>query len=365
MRAQPPTLIRTIPILLLILRAIVCAGIVCKATRLRASLDASFIVNNPTDTADADPGNGVCETAPGNQVCTLRAAIQEANALTGTDTIVLPAGTYTLTIPGSGENAAATGDLDITDDVTILGADAATTVIAGGGIDRVLHVFGSVEIYSVTIINGATDSIPGGGGILNENSLALIDSAITDNQVTSVNLGGGGVYNLGTLAMTNTIVISNTAVSTGGNSGGGIYNAGELALTGGSVSDNVSAAMGAGVLNDGNASLADVTIDNNWVSACTSGGGIVNNIGSTLSIANSAVVSNTGGTWGGGIYNYGGTTIITNTLISDNGNYCAGGSAGGGIMILGIYNVVTVVSSTQSGATRRGRDQLCPLFCSA
>lgn len=43
-------------------------------------------VNSDGDSADANPGNGVCETAtPGE--CTLRAAIQEANANVGADTI--------------------------------------------------------------------------------------------------------------------------------------------------------------------------------------------------------------------------------------------------------------------------------------
>ena len=51
---------------------------------------ATFTVNSPADVDDANPGNGVCETAPGNGACTLRAAIQEANALAGTDTIILP-----------------------------------------------------------------------------------------------------------------------------------------------------------------------------------------------------------------------------------------------------------------------------------
>ena len=48
---------------------------------------ATFVVNSTADASDATPGNGICETAAGNGVCTLRAAIQEANALAGTDTI--------------------------------------------------------------------------------------------------------------------------------------------------------------------------------------------------------------------------------------------------------------------------------------
>ncbi|MBL8140554.1 MAG: CSLREA domain-containing protein [Acidobacteria bacterium] len=46
---------------------------------------ATFVVNGTGDASDAVAGNGVCATAGG--VCTLRAAIQEANALAGADTI--------------------------------------------------------------------------------------------------------------------------------------------------------------------------------------------------------------------------------------------------------------------------------------
>src|SRR5262245_23655024 len=51
---------------------------------------ASFTVNSPADAVDAIPGNGACASAAGD--CTLRAAIQEANALPGADTITLPSG---------------------------------------------------------------------------------------------------------------------------------------------------------------------------------------------------------------------------------------------------------------------------------
>jgi hypothetical protein len=43
-------------------------------------LAATFTVNSTGDDPDASPGNGVCQTAGGQ--CTLRAAIQEVNALT-------------------------------------------------------------------------------------------------------------------------------------------------------------------------------------------------------------------------------------------------------------------------------------------
>jgi len=87
--------------------------------------------------------------------CTLREAILNANADNGVtdcpdagdgdDTIVVPAGTYTLSIPGAGEDDNLTGDLDITGSTIIQGAGADATIIQAGttplnGIDRVFEV---------------------------------------------------------------------------------------------------------------------------------------------------------------------------------------------------------------------------------
>lgn len=58
----------------------------------------------------------------------------------GVDTIVVPVGTYTLSIAGAGEDANASGDLDITANLTINGAGGATTIIDGAGLVRVFEV---------------------------------------------------------------------------------------------------------------------------------------------------------------------------------------------------------------------------------
>src|SRR5215470_2926026 len=97
-----------------------------------------FNVNSTQDAVDVDPGDGICATATGK--CTLRAAIQEANALPGPDEIFVPGAVYTLTIPGAAEDCGATGDLDITDDLTIQGAGAQATIVDGGRLDRVFQV---------------------------------------------------------------------------------------------------------------------------------------------------------------------------------------------------------------------------------
>ena len=134
--------------------------------------DVTFTVDTTIDAVDANPGDGVCADSAGN--CTLRAAIMEANAVPGAAAITLPGGTYTLSIPlvGSGagfitdENAAETGDLDITDDLTISGAGADTTIVDGGALDRVFHIMAesTVSISGVTIQNGTSST---GGGISN------------------------------------------------------------------------------------------------------------------------------------------------------------------------------------------------------
>src|SRR2546422_6784672 len=165
---------------------------------------AMFTVNDTADAVDAAPGDGTCATAGAR--CTLRAAIQEANAHTGPDTIMVPAGTYLLTIAGRGEDAAATGDLDITDDVTtITGAGAASTILDGNGIDRIFEIANPaavVAISSLTIRNGDPGPVTGD----------------TD---------GGGLYNSGTLTLSDVVVASNTAPA---GSGGGISSANDLTL---------------------------------------------------------------------------------------------------------------------------------------
>lgn len=70
------------------------------ALQIKASPSATFVVNSTVDAVDAVPGDGVCETAVPGQ-CTLRAAVMEANAFAGPDTIQVPAGNYLLTLSGS------------------------------------------------------------------------------------------------------------------------------------------------------------------------------------------------------------------------------------------------------------------------
>lgn len=70
--------------------------------------------------------------------CSLREAIIAANsdmavdgcvAGNGNDTIIIPVGTYSLTIPGVNEDGALSGDLDITGNLTLSGAGSARLLL--------------------------------------------------------------------------------------------------------------------------------------------------------------------------------------------------------------------------------------------
>jgi CSLREA domain-containing protein len=96
---------------------------------------STFTVDSTTDAVDANPGDAVCATAGG--ACTLRAAVQEANGLPGPDEVDIPAGTYRLAIDGAGEDAATTGDLDVTEQLTVIGASARTVTLSARPTDDV------------------------------------------------------------------------------------------------------------------------------------------------------------------------------------------------------------------------------------
>ncbi|MGH8247018.1 MAG: hypothetical protein ACREUU_11385, partial [Gammaproteobacteria bacterium] len=113
----------------------------------------------------------------------LREAIIAANNNPGPDTVTLSALIYTLTITMTGENFAATGDLDIIGELTLAGAGA---VIDGGDLDRVFDITSgaSAQLSNVTIQNGKGGN---GGGIENDSeTLTLNNSIVSNNSVLNV-----------------------------------------------------------------------------------------------------------------------------------------------------------------------------------
>ena len=300
------------------------------ATKKSASL--TFIVDDTGDVVDAIPGNGACATAGG--ACTLRAAIQEANALGSVITIIVPAGTYTLTRTGSGEESAATGDLDITRDLFIQGAGAATTIVAQSTSDRVFDILDllgaiNVRMAGLTITGGAPPAGQDGGGIKNVANLTLVDTAIKDNAaVGDATHAGGGIRNSGTMTIISSTVSGNTA--TGG--GAGISNSnGSLAVINSAVHGNtVTGAGGGGGIAQVGASatltLTNVTISGNI--SGISGGGLFINTTSIVTLNNVTITDNVAPGGGGGIANTSTLVTLKNTIVAGNVGIASVGDCG-------------------------------------
>ncbi len=120
---------------------------------------ATVTVTTTVDVVDGNTSSlAALQANPGGAGISLREAVLAINNdTTGPHTINIPAGTYTLTIAGLDDTAAA-GDLDIKKAVTITGAGSASTVIRAGttasnGIDKIFscNPLGNLPGFPVTI----------------------------------------------------------------------------------------------------------------------------------------------------------------------------------------------------------------------
>src|ERR671915_521416 len=280
---------------------------------------AQFSVDSTADARDASVGDGVCRTVAG--ACTLRAAIQEANARPGADEIQLPGGTYTLGIAGQNQNDATSGDLDITDSVTITGSGAGTTIVDGNALDRVFEVAvagGTVALSGLTITDGDADEY--GGALLNSSSATVtVDSSTVTGSRLSDNRAGGGR--------------SGAAISNDG--------AGAVVVETTTFSKNRAHANGGAIFNgSGQVSLSDSTFTDN---AATHGGAVYSSAdkGGLLSIRDSTFALNSADDWGGAVVNQNqGSATIRNVSFSENSGLNGGGFANEG------NGLVTVENST-------------------
>lgn len=302
-----------------------------------AKAETVFNVNSATDATDVSPGNGICETAPGNGICTLRAAIQETNALPGSDTIELPAGDYSLTLAGQNEDLSATGDLDIRGSLKIIGTGAELTKI-NGNLDRVFDIMTgaetTVELDKIQIRNGLINALgwQHGAGIRSSgNILKITNSIIRGNRITDSQYApsyGGGIYaSNNQLVITDSEISGNTVESMRWAGGAGIISTGNLIIEKSTVKDNYvqsgSTVDSGGIwIKSGTFLINDSTIYNNTATAGY-GGGILQGVNASGTITNSLISYNNAGI-GGGISSSGNLTI-TNTTIT--GNQARGGGA--------------------------------------
>lgn len=267
--------------------ALVTAALIALAPAPAAA--TLFTVDSFADAQDAAPGDGLCATAGG--ACTLRAAVEEANALAGPDEIALAAGTYLLTLAGAGEDAAASGDLDVTESVTVTGAGAAATVIDGNGAvtgDRVIHVLDPLELGLTAELRGLTLRR---GRVRNENGGGLMITAVEGGgphlgEPGAVGVILDGVVISGNRAESNQQNPDGTPV---GGSGGGVYAGGPLDATASEIRDNFAAANGGGVYAGAVVTAIDLAVRGN---RAENGGGMFVTGSNVSQIERCAIIGN-------------------------------------------------------------------------
>ena len=297
-------------------------------------------------TSNADSGAG-----------SLRDAITQANAASGADTITFDATVFT-----GGDDSLirlTSGELEITDSLTIDGSTGVDVTITGDANDD--------DITDVANITDVAASFGGTTGtaddLLDDNSRVLNFSGDTgDLNITGLVITGGRTSE----------------------SGGGIFSSSpsELVISsslirGNSVHGSVFSDGGGGVLSSSNLQLVDSEVSNNSVVVTNGGsfgGGGVRTLFGNVSLVRSVVQDNTvatagaerfGTPEGGGVFSSGGMTfsgfgsveLIGSTVIGNSVSGSGTFAFGGGISVK--FATVSVVDSTVSrnsvsGATATG-----------
>ena len=341
---------------------------------------ATFTVANNLDSGDGS----------------LRAAIAQANAAAGADTITFGAGVGSpillksalpelsgaLTISGPGVTkltvardataqfrifATAMGSTVTIAGLNIVGGDVSG--LAGNDPDEnsinslggnILNNGGTLTIRECIVFRGK--AIVGGGVLNNGGTLNIISTTVTGNTSTEDGTGGG-VASVGTLNITNSGITDNEAKD----DGGGIFHlSGTMTIENSTISGNECVSGGAGIVTGGSddpASQLVTRISNSVISnnkSFNSAGGIDSSDGS-MTITNTTFTGNTAGSTadnrgsGGAISNRRATLTITGSTFSTN-SANNGGAIGNGQGVLSISNSTFSGNSANSGAAIVGGD---------
>jgi CSLREA domain-containing protein len=324
-------------------------------------------------TTTADTNDGVCDAN-----CSLRDAVVRANTDSAEDVITLPAGAFAIT-GNRGEDAAATGDLDVTKPVIVRGAGPGTVIDAAGA-DRIFDIRMPVSftLENATLTRGdpGPDDGARGGAIAdatNGGALLIRGVAFTENRAvpSAVSGLGGAIFAVG---VNTTIEDSSfTANRTGGvgpnGFGGAVATQSVASLT---VRDSTfiqNVAGGEGSRGSGGAlyssAQGSINVERSLFSGNRAGGGaggdgfggalLIDSSGGPTTIARSTLTGNQAGPqdagFGGAMILRANGTEVINTTIS--GNSASGpGFAGHGGAILNETSAppgLRLSSSTISG----------------
>ena len=262
--------------------------------RLDVASGTGYVVGTPSNATVTIAPNGFLVTNTNDSgVGSLRQAVLNANALGGSPTITFDTGvTGTITLTS--------GSMTISSALTIQGPGANVLAVNGGGTDRIFFVIGnsSKTIRGLTLTNGHAvggDNNGGGGAIfhagggpMSNASLTLDSCAITRSTADTF---GGGILNFETLIVLNSTISGNTA-NGGATGGGGIDSVGDLTMKNSTLSGNSApnaTSGGGGLFSGAPAQITNSTITNNQASF-VAGGIAVGNF--AVTVGNSIIAAN-------------------------------------------------------------------------
>jgi hypothetical protein len=249
----------------------------------------------------------------------------------------VPAGNFKLTIEGD-DQAAANGDLDITEAVTIQGEGQGVTTLDGNSTSRVFEVrpaVTGVRIERMTVTGGfPNDDDNGdgcrGGALLSRGDVTVANTIISNNKTgkaCNAHEGGGIAAISGTLSVLDSVV-SNNAAASGAPLQGSQCSTSCTGLTG------EKGGAGGGVWSAVGVTVARSTFTGNRAGAGGAAGGATGGDGP----GDGTGGTGTGGTGGvggdgGAIASDGGAVVIDDSTISSNraGDGGTGGAGNGGL----------------------------------
>jgi len=268
-------------------------------------------------TKRADPVPDACK----KRDCSLREAVLAANARPGKDVVELPnrRKPYNLFQPGTGEDDALTGDIDIANNPLVIrhpGKGRAT--VNANGVERAFEVLegAPTTLKKLVVTGGVTDN--DGGGIHADDDLRLRKSVVRGN-VADDDGGGIDIDGETLLVVANSIVAGNrTTIATG--DGGGINGAGtgsSAVIRSSRVVGNVGGGAGGGVEAASTMlTILDSTFARN--AATDHGGGVHNDAAAAMTIRGSTFDRNRTGDDGGALFADGPPVNVVNSTFSAN-----------------------------------------------
>ncbi|WP_435104441.1 IPTL-CTERM sorting domain-containing protein [Arhodomonas sp. AD133] len=297
----------------------------------------------------------------------LREAVTDANATAGNDEIAFASGVGLITLTS--------GQIDITETVTIAASPASAVTVTGNDNSRVFAVtdasatlllrnltltagltsadgvlpsggsttcaagtgeggavcaLGDISLERVTVTDSRTTGVYArGGGVFVAGDAVVDDSAITGNRTENTWGDGGGLYvGFGSALLSNSIVTGNVIAGNYAGGAGLHVNSANVSLMNSTVAANATqgpGGVGGGVWVRGGANVFNTTISGNSTQAGDGDGAGIWISGGDLSLENSTITANQAGGSGGGVALYAGANLVSRSSILA-GNAAVGGN---------------------------------------